>query len=142
MNYRQSLITAAILMLFALVGTALVAYTYDNTREQIAENERATLLRKLHLLIPPEHYDNALLQDTLQVQNRILLGTADPVTVYRARMHGEPVALVIAAVAPDGYSGTIRLLVGINVDGSLSGVRVVSHRGNPRSWRRHRGGAL
>jgi electron transport complex protein RnfG len=53
------------------------------------------------------------------------------VTVYRARLHGEPVALVIAAVAPDGYSGTIRLLVGINVDGSLSGVRVVAHRETP-----------
>jgi electron transport complex protein RnfG len=131
MNYRQSLITAAILLLFALIGTAMVAYTYDSTRERIAANERATLLRKLHRLIPPESYDNALLQDTLQVQNETLLGTADPVTVYRARMHGKPVALVIAAVAPDGYSGAIRLLVGINVDGSLSGVRVVAHRETP-----------
>ena len=131
MNYRQSLITAAILLLFALVGTAMVAYTYDNTREKIAANERAMLLRKLHRLIPPGSHDNALLQDTLQVQNRTLLGTSEPVTVYRARLNGEPVALVIAAVAPDGYSGAIRLLVGINVDGSLSGVRVVSHRETP-----------
>ena len=131
MNYRQSLITAAILLLFALIGTAMVAYTYDSTRERIAANERATLLRKLNRLIPPQSYDNALLQDTLQVQNETLLGTADPVTVYRARMHGKPVALVIAAVAPDGYSGAIRLLVGINVDGSLSGVRVVAHRETP-----------
>jgi len=131
MNYRQSLITAAILLLFALVGTAMVAYTYDNTRERIAANERATLLRKLHRLIPPGSHDNALLQDTLQVQNETLLGTAEPVTVYRARMHGKPVALVIEAVAPDGYSGAIRLLVGINIDGTLSGVRVVSHRETP-----------
>jgi len=131
MNYRQSLITAAILLLFALIGTAMVAYTYDSTRERIAANERATLLRKLHRLIPPKSHDNALLQDTLQVQNETLLGTAEPVTVYRARMHGKPIALVIAPVAPDGYSGTIRLLVGINIDGSLSGVRVVAHRETP-----------
>jgi electron transport complex protein RnfG len=131
MNYRQSLITAAILLLFALAGTAMVAYTYDSTRERIAENERATLLRKLHRLIPPQSHDNVLLQDTLQVQNQTLLGTADPVTVYRARLHGEPVALVIEALAPDGYSGTIRLLVGINIDGSLGGVRVVGHRETP-----------
>lgn len=131
MNYRQSLITAAILLLFALVGTAMVAYTYDSTRDRIAENERATLLRKLHRLIPPESHDNVLLQDTLQVQNRTLLGSAEPVTVYRARMQGEPVALVIEALAPDGYSGTIRLLVGINIDGSLGGVRVVAHRETP-----------
>lgn len=131
MNYRQSLITAAILLLFALIGTAMVAYTYDNTRERIAANERATLLRKLHRLIPPESHDNALLQDTLQVRNQTLLGTAEPVTVYRARLQGKPTSLVIASVAPDGYSGTIRLLVGINIDGSLSGVRVVAHRETP-----------
>lgn len=131
MNYRQSLITAAILLLFALVGTAMVAYTYDSTRERIVANERATLLRKLHRLIPPESHDNVLLQDTLQVQNQTLLGSTEPVTVYRARLHGEPVALVIEALAPDGYSGTIRLLVGINLDGSLNGVRVVAHRETP-----------
>jgi electron transport complex protein RnfG len=41
------------------------------------------------------------------------------------------VALVIAAVAPDGYSGSIRLLVGINRDGSLAGVRTLAHRETP-----------
>ena len=47
MNYRQVVITAIILLLFAVVGTALVVYTFDNTRERIAANERATLLRKV-----------------------------------------------------------------------------------------------
>jgi len=131
MNYSQSLITAVVLLLFALVGTAMVTFTYDNTRERIAANERAALLRKLNRLIPEEAHDNALLQDSIQVHNETLLGTPDPVTVYRARKDGKPVALVIAPVAPDGYSGTIRLLVGINVDGSLRGVRVVAHRETP-----------
>lgn len=131
MNYRQIVITAIILLLFALIGTALVVYTHDNTRERIAANERATLLRKLHQLIPPELHDNTLLEDTLTVTDRHLLGTAGPVTVYRARKNAQPVALVIAPVAPDGYSGSIKLLVGINVDGTLSGVRVVAHRETP-----------
>ncbi len=60
-----------------------------------------------------------------------LLGTPDPVTVYRARLGGKPVALVIAPLAPDGYSGSIKLLVGINHDGTLAGVRVVTHRETP-----------
>ncbi|MGD2137240.1 MAG: electron transport complex subunit RsxG [Gammaproteobacteria bacterium] len=131
MNYRQILITAFILLVFALIGTALVAYTFEGTHERIVANERAALLQKLHSVLPPERYDNALLEDTLQVRNRKLLGTVQPVTVYRARREGRPVAVVIAPVAPDGYSGTIRLLVGINVDGTLSGVRVVSHRETP-----------
>ncbi len=131
MNYRQIIITTVILLLFAVVGTALVAYTFDNTRERIAANERAVLLRKLHNLITPERHDNVLLEDTLTVRDKSLLGTSDPVMVYRARKAGKPVALVISPTAPDGYSGTIKLLVGINVDGTLSGVRVVSHRETP-----------
>jgi electron transport complex protein RnfG len=131
MNYRQIIITTIILLLFALIGTAMVAYTFDSTREQISANERATLLRKLHRLIPPEQYDNILLEDSVPVMNEALLGTDRPVMVYRARKAGRPVALVIAVVAPDGYSGSIRLLVGINVDSTLSGVRVVAHRETP-----------
>lgn len=131
MPYRQIAITIIILLLFALLGTAMVAYTYDQTREQIAANERATLLRKLHRLIAPETHNNVLLEDTVSVQDEALLGSENPVMVYRARKDGEPVALVIAAIAPDGYSGPIKLLIGINVDGSLSGVRVVAHRETP-----------
>ena len=131
MKTHQITITAAVLLLFALIGTLLVALTYEGTREQIAANEREALLRKLNLLVPPERYDNAIFEDTTQVINDHLLGTMEPVTVYRARRGSEPVALVIAPVAPDGYSGTIRLLVGINHDGSLAGVRILAHRETP-----------
>jgi electron transport complex protein RnfG len=130
-QYRQIIITTIILLLFAAVGTTLVAYTFEKTRDQIAANERATLLRKLHRLIPADQHDNVLLEDTITVRDEALLGSTEPVTVYRARSNGEPVALVIAAIAPDGYSGSIKLLVGINVDGTLSGVRVIAHRETP-----------
>jgi len=130
-QYRQIIITTIILLLFAIIGTSMVAYTFDQTREQIAANERATLLRKLHRLIAADQHDNVLLEDSVTARDEALLGSAEPVMVYRARKNGEPVALVIAAIAPDGYSGSIKLLVGINVDGSLSGVRVVTHRETP-----------
>ena len=131
MNYRQVVITAIILLLFAVVGTALVVITFDNTRDRIAANERATLLRKLHQLIPPETHDNILLEDVITVTDKSLSGPAGGISVYRARMAGQPVALVMTPVAPDGYNGTIKLLVGIRVDGTLSGVRVVAHRETP-----------
>lgn len=131
MQYRQIIITTIILLLFAIAGTTLVAYTFEKTRDQIAANERATLLRKLHRLIPADQHDNVLLEDTITARDEALLGSEEPVMVYRARRNGEPVALVIAAIAPDGYSGSIKLLVGINVDGTLSGVRVIAHRETP-----------
>ena len=131
MNYRNSVITAVILCLFAIAGTAMVAFTYDRTRDRIAANEREVLMRKLNVLIPQDDYDNNLFEDTLKVRDAKLLGTDEAVTVYRARREGKPVALVMAPVAPDGYSGTIKLLVGIGYDGILTGVRVSAHHETP-----------
>lgn len=131
MNYRNSIITAVILCMFAIAGTAMVAYTYDRTRDRIAYNERETLMRELNALIPRDRYDNKLYTDTLKVRNEKLLGTSETVTVYRARREGKPVALVMAPIAPDGYGGPIKLLVGIAWDGTLTGVRVTAHHETP-----------
>jgi electron transport complex protein RnfG len=129
MNYRQINITAIILLLFAVIGTTMVAVTHEATHERIAANERATLLRKLSQLIPPDSYDNNFLDDAIELTAPALAGS--PVRVYRARRNGQPVALVMTATAPGGYSGSIRLLVGINHSGKLAGVRVVAHRETP-----------
>ena len=129
MNYRQIVITATILLLFAVIGTAMVAATYEGTRERIAANERETLLRKLNQLIAPERYDNDLLEDSIELPAGELADS--PLRVYRARRQGQPVAVVMNAIAPDGYSGSIYLLVGVNHDGSVAGVRVVKHRETP-----------
>jgi electron transport complex protein RnfG len=129
MNYRQIGITASILLLFTALGTAMVAFTWQGTHERVEANERATLLRKLNRLIPQGQYDNALLEDAIDI-HAAELGTK-PVHVYRARRANEPVALVMTVMATGGYSGPIHLLVGIRFDGTLSGVRVVAHHETP-----------
>ncbi len=131
MGYRPVLISAMFLFLFAVIGTGLVAYTFESTEERIADNQRRALLKSLHELVPDDRYDNDIYTDILYVRNSELLGTGEPVPVYRARKNGWPVAAVIAPVAPDGYSGSIRLLVAIELNGSLAGVRVVQHRETP-----------
>ena len=128
---RNTSISAIILGLFAVIGTTLVSFTYDSTREQIKANQRMALLRSLHHIIKPDEHDNDIFTDVIMVTNPTLLGSAKPVPVYRARKQGKPVAAVIASVAPDGYNGSIYLLVGIYHDGSLAGVRVVRHIETP-----------
>lgn len=125
------LFTAALLGIFAVVGTGLVAYTFDNTEERIAINQREALLNSLHAIVPPALHDNDLPSDTITVVSKELLGTAKPVTVYRARKDGKPVAAILSPVAPDGYSGPIELLVAIGYQGNIFGVRVISHRETP-----------
>jgi electron transport complex protein RnfG len=128
---RRTLQMALLLALFAGFGSALVAVSYQATKERIRINERQALLRELQELVPRESYDNSLLDDSVQVTAPDFLGTPQPVTVYRARKEGKPVAAILTPVAPDGYGGPIHLLVGVNVDGTLAGVRVVSHKETP-----------
>jgi len=128
---RRMLVAAAVLAAFAVAGALLVASTWQATAERIAANERAFLLRSLEDVLPEGAHDNALAEDMIEVTDPELLGTGAPVAVYRARREGEAVAVVMSPVAPDGYSGPIRLLVGILADGTVSGVRVVAHRETP-----------
>ncbi|MCG6886836.1 MAG: electron transport complex subunit RsxG, partial [Proteobacteria bacterium] len=128
---RNMLISAVVLGIFAVIGTALVALTYDATADRIAANHRARLLKSLHLLITPDQHDNDIFTDVTTVTDRQLLGTNQPVKVYRARREGKPVAVIINSVAPDGYNGRIDLLVAIRYDGTLAGVRVINHKETP-----------
>lgn len=131
MDVRPVIISSAFLFLFAVTGTALVAYTFKNTEQRIADNERTALLRTISDLIPAERYDNDVFHDTIEVRNRELLGSDKPVAVYRARKNGWPVAAILSPVAPDGYNGNIHLLVAVDLDGTLAGVRVLGHRETP-----------
>ena len=96
----RMMIAAGILAAFAVVGSTLVSFTEIRTRDQIAANQRAYLLRSLNDVLPESAYDNEMFTDTLQVTNPELLGSEDPVTIYRARMAGQPVAALLTAVAP------------------------------------------
>ncbi|HEY0719852.1 MAG TPA: electron transport complex subunit RsxG [Gammaproteobacteria bacterium] len=129
--FKKLLISGFLLALFAAVGTAAVSFVHDNALPRIAAVEKSNLLGLLHQFIPPASHDNDLFNDTLTVRDRELLGSNAPATVYRARKNGMPVALVLTAIAPDGYSGDIKLLIGIHYDGTLAGVRVLSHKETP-----------
>ncbi len=122
---------AALLFLFTAIGTAVVALSYDVTKNQITENQKQTLLKQLNALISTDLYDNDLLNDKIDITDKENLGTTSPVTFYRARKQNKPQAIIFMPVAPDGYGGSIQLLVGITIEGTLLGVRVVSHQETP-----------
>ncbi len=126
---RQVLLSAAVLGVFGVLGAALVALTWSATAERIALNEREMFLRNVHKLVPPQAMDNDLLHDVVTVDAPALSDA--PVQVYRVRKGGRPVALIFSPVQRPGYAGPIRLMVGIYADGTLGGVRVLSHHETP-----------
>jgi electron transport complex protein RnfG len=123
-------IAAGLLAGFGIAGAGLVAVTQQGTAERIAENERQALLDNIAKILPEDAANNDLLDDTIVVTAPDQLG-ARQTTVYRGRRDGEPAAAVFSVVEASGYAGPIRLLIGVKADGTLGGVRVLSHRETP-----------
>lgn len=122
---------STLLGLFALGVTLALAGTQLLTRDEIAAQRRAAEARAYSEILPPARYDNALLDDFRLVDDRELLGLQQPRKILVARLGGEAQAVIVPATAPDGYGGAIELIVGINADGTLAGVRVVAHKETP-----------
>jgi electron transport complex protein RnfG len=114
-----------------VILTAILMWLAHTTRERIAANQQSGVTAGLQALMPPSSYDNDLLTDTIEVTAPDFLGTSRPVTVYRARRDGRPVAAIVRPIAPDGYRGPIELLVAISYDGTLIGVQVLRHHETP-----------
>lgn len=127
---RSMLKNSGVLALFAAVAVTVVAVTQQSTETRIAEAQRTAQIRTLGEILPPHSYDNSLLDNAVYL-NESLLGHRHNTPAYLASMNGKPAAVILQANAPDGYSGTISLLIGIMADGKLSGVRVIQHKETP-----------
>lgn len=126
MNIRLAMArNALVLAAFAALTSTGVATLVWFTADRVADNQRAAREAALAAVMPHERHDNDLLADSITVQNA-LLGDDKPHTAWLARKDGMAAGMVVEAVAPEGYGGSIRLLVGIAVDGTLTGVRALT----------------
>ncbi len=119
------------LILFALAAAITLASVDRATSERIAANELAERLNALKELLQFDEYNNEPHLDAITVLHPDLLGSEEPLPVYRARMNLEPVAAVLTAVTPDGFSGEIRIFIAIYPDGEVAAVRVIEHHESP-----------
>jgi len=118
-------------MVFAVIGSAMVSVTFEATKEKIIENQRHQMLKQLHQVIPPSRYNNDLLTSKINIPRDERLGHHDAAEAYVAKLNDSISGFIFSPIAPDGYSGEIKLLVGIYADGTLAGVRVVNHKETP-----------
>ena len=127
---RDMLRGAFSLGLVAVMGTVLLTGVDRLTAKRIAEQEKRVMLDRLGQIIPAD-YDNALLEDRITFRDEQHFPNGQAVMAYRARRGGKPLAVVLRFNATNGYNGDIGLLAGINADGQLRGVRVISHKETP-----------
>lgn len=128
---RISVRTAAIMLAFTLVFTALMAGTYKATAPLVAASALAEKLRLIGEVLPAANYDNDLMADAITLPPQAALGLDEDTRLWRARRNGAPAALVLEAAARDGYSGRVSLILAIAADGRLLAVRVTAHKETP-----------
>ena len=130
---RESITRNSLLLaLFAVCTTLLISGTYLLTKDRISEQKRIAEEKALLQIVPRERHDNSMLDDIIIVgPEAVGLGLTEDRRVYIARSGEAVVAAIIPVTAPDGYTGEIELIVGVNADGSIAGVRTLSHKETP-----------
>lgn len=128
---QHAIKTAGSMIAFALVGTLMLAIIYEITKQPIADNEAKARLALFKQVLPSDSYDNDILSSTVTIEPNAQLGNKQTSIANIAFMNKKPVGMILEATAHDGYAGDIKLLVGIRLDGVISGVRVLTHKETP-----------
>lgn len=124
---QSGLILAAV----AAICTFLVALTFNLTRDRIAANEQAFLQQSLAPVLAGISFDNDISASAFVLRApHVLPGTEDAV-IYPLFAGDTPVGALFVVTATDGFVGPITLLIGVESDGVVTGVRALEHKETP-----------
>jgi electron transport complex protein RnfG len=126
--FWRSGVTLAIVAAFC---TSLVALTWQLTADRIEENRKEWLERSLQPALAGLFFDSPVTESMITVPPPHELPGSDAAIIYRVYAGETPVAALFVVSARDGYAGPIRLLIGIALDGEVTGIRVLEHKETP-----------
>ena len=117
---------AALLGGVALLVSTVISVADWLTRADIAQRQLEDLQATLQQVVPARYYDNDPVRDTVIVKDGDRV-----VTAYRARRKSQVQAVSYQVTAP-GYGSTeMVMVIGVDRQGTLLGVRVITHSETP-----------
>ena len=117
------------LLTFVLAAVLLLLTVNHLTNDRIQHSQNVWLQQNLMEVLSDEQQDLSPLITSLELTGA---GIAEaPLPLYRVTTENTTIASILTVAAPDGYNGTIELLLGIDRDGSITGARVTQHRETP-----------
>ena len=122
---------ALLLTAFAAACTLAVSLTYIFTAPVIEQQKQQDLLNKLTEVLVNDKFDNNPLENCFEYQSIDITGYETPQTFYRATKDSAPYALVFPLKTEQGYSGRIEMLVAIDTNGEVQGLRTLTHKETP-----------
>lgn len=121
---RAMLSMGGLLAAFAVGTLTLCIVTFHLSKPHIDENRRQALARTLTEVFPAQGFDNDLLAAAIEIPGEPLRYKR-PITAYLAKKLGQASGMIYPVAAHEGYGGTIHLLIGVDVTGTITGVRVL-----------------
>lgn len=110
-----------VLGVICLVVAALLGLVSNVTTEPIAANKEKTVQESLQIVMPADSYEKVdYTGGDITLDNGKLVTI---VAVYKAGDAG----YVVESLAPGGFNGTVDMMAGVDNDGVVTGIAVVSH---------------
>ena len=122
---------ALLLAAFAAVCTLMVSITYVLTKPAIERQEKQQTFNKVTQVLTTGSFDNNPLDNCVILSDASISGVEIAQPVYRATWQGEPAAVVFQTETKQGYNGLIKLIVGLDKNGVVQGVRTLTHQETP-----------
>ncbi len=121
---------ALVLTIIAAGAGLILSLVEGVTRAPIAEVRRQETLKALRAVLPP--IDNAPDADTVElVTGKDKKGRDLSRVFYRGRLEGALSGVAFKVVAPDGYSGNIEIMVGLDAESRVVGIEILNHAETP-----------
>lgn len=126
-SQRLWLVAVVVGCTLVLIAVERVAHAPAARARELAEE------RLLGAVVPALSRDRDLTLDALPIPPRYWLGLGlkNPEPVRRVHRGNEVLAVIVPTISAQGYGGPIRLLVGVDPAGRITGVQVVAERETP-----------
>jgi len=123
--------TVLVMVIFGFIFSAMLEFVHQKASPVILKSEAIAKERLLLQVVSKDLYDNDLINTFIQIKPNINLKNKKNIKVFIAKKDNNITAVILETRAPDGYSGEIKILVGIDKNGNILGTRVIKHQETP-----------
>jgi len=119
-----------VLTTICFVAALALARVYELTREPIAHQKRLEVLRAIRAVLPD--IDNEPDKDAVRLQLReATKDESREITFFRGRLDDKLTGVAFVVVSREGYGGTIEIMLGVDPQGTILGVEILTHLETP-----------
>jgi electron transport complex protein RnfG len=119
-----------VLTTICFVAALALSQVYQVTKEPIAHQKRLEVLRAIRAVLADT--DNEPDKDTISfTMGKTSRGESKEVTFFRGRVRGELTGVAFVADSREGYGGKIEIMLGVDPQGTVLGIEILSHLETP-----------